>query len=422
MLSTPLKTPKSEKKRKSGLTPKTPKINVCNIVPTNPNYDEKYQYIVNCLQNPANYLNIKKAVSKFLYQRNEHSGKPINRRKTLELCSNTKLANMFIENPGDFNLADDVVCCSICGKRINQGDKYEIDHLMPSTFFFVLFAKYYHSCQHPRITKEEKGTEMCNEYIENNDCGQFVTKLISITHKGCNQGKGDAMFFRLDIKESPNNPETVWKLKPNQPVINDFINRYIEKLYPNNNKYTGMGYMNAERFEEHAVMLTNGISKEEMMQLMTNRLNSFVEYVCYLYKGGTMGHIFANLFLLKAIPLTLINKTNEVEITEYMDEIFLKYESVDLVNLGIIQTNTISTKSQFPRFPRKTTHFSENRYSIKSNIVDPSFEQVCELIDDAIEKQNAEKNSHSGLGFVRKKTKRNIRRPRKANKTRTKRA
>ena len=86
----------------------------------------------------------------------------------------------------------------------------------------------------------------------------------------------------------------------------------------------------------------------------------------------------------------------------------------------------MSTKSEEPRYPRKTNHASVNSYFIESNVLNPSFEQVCELIDYEIEKQNAQQQvAETGLGFVKRKTKRIKkiirRRPTKANKTRNKR-
>ena len=432
-----MSTPASDRKRKQPSEFKTtPKKNICNIVPSNSNYDEIYQYIVNCLRNPSEYFNIKNAVSSFLYRRGTNNGKTIDRRKTLELCSNKKLEKMFTEKSDSFNFTEDIVCCSICGKRINHGDKYEIDHLIPSTFFFVLFAKYYHGCRnHPLITKQTKGRQMCDEYIEEREeeCGTFVTKLISIVHKGCNQAKSDAMFFKIVIQGNPNLPESTWSLAPNQPVIDEFIVRYINKLYPPNNEYTGMGYMSADSFEEHAFMLTSDIdqegiptflTKEVMMQRITYRLNTFVQHVCNSYKGGIMGHIFENLFLLNNIQLTLINKIGDIEITEYMDEIAEKYNDIDqLVHLGVIRTITMSTRSTFPRHPRTTRHADVPSYFIESNVSDPSLEQVCELIDYAIEKKNAENQPTMIGGRKRTKRIRKIirRRPTKANKTRNKR-
>ena len=423
-------TPTDSKKRKQDSVFTISKKNICNIVPSNSNYDDIYQYIVNCLRNPSQYGNIKNTVSSFLYRRGENNGKPIDRRKTLELCSNKKLENMFTKNPGSFNFKEDMVCCSICGKRIKEGDKYEIDHLIPSTFFFVLFAKYYHGCRnHPHITKEKKGRQMCDEFIEEREeeCGTFVTKLISIVHKGCNQAKSDAMFFVIDIKGDPHLPESSWSLVPNQPIIDDFIVRYINKLYPIDNRYTGIGYMNANSFAEHADMLTDGINKETMMEVMTTRLNTFVRHVCRSYNGGNMGHIFDNLFLLKKVPLTLINKMEDIEITEYIDAITEKYNSEQyninqIVDLGIIKTSTMSTKSASPRHPRKTDHVDVISYFIESNVLNPSFEQICELIDYAIEKQNAENQLRMLGGRKKTKTKRMRkiirRRPTKANKTR----
>jgi hypothetical protein len=404
---------------------KRSKINKCINTPSNITYDDKYRYIVNCLRNPSEYLNIKKAVSSFLYSRGENNGKPIDRRKTLELCSNKKLENMFIENPGSFNFTEDEVCCSICGKRINEGNKYEIDHLIPSTFFFVLFAKYYHGCRsHPHITKQKKGHQMCDEFIEEREeCGSFVTKLISIVHKGCNQAKGDAMFFVIDIKGDPHLPESSWSLAPNQPIIDDFIVRYINKLYPIN-RYTGIGYMNADSFAEHAHMLTDGINKETMEKLMTTRLNTFVQHVCASYNGGNMGHIFDNLFLLDNVPLTLVNKTTEIDITHYLDEIREKYDIDYILLQGILIDKTVTTQKMSNRLPRNTHFASVPSFFIQSNVSNPSFEQVCELIDDAIEKQHVE-NPPTKLGaIVRKKTKRIRkirRRPTKVNKTRNKR-
>jgi hypothetical protein len=391
----------------------------------NQTYSNKYAYIVNCLSDKDKYLNIKKAVSSFLYRRGENKGGLIDRRKTIELCSNKKLENMFIENPRIFNFAEDIVCCSICGKRINENDKVEIDHLIPSTFFFVLFARYYHVCKHPHITKQEKGQQMCDEYI---DDGAFVTKMISITHKGCNQAKSDAMFFEIIINGRPYIPESTWTLRPNEPVINEFINRYINKLYPTDGVYTGMGYMNATRFEEHARMLTNNINKDTMEVSMTTRLNTFVQNVCSSYKGGNMGHIFENLHLLNNVTLTLIDRLFDVDVTDYFDEIREKYDIDSILSSGILIDKTITTRKLSDRLPRNTKFASVPSFFIESNVPEPSFEQVCELIDYAIEKKDADQTKSEttlGLGFVRKKTKRIKkiikRRPTKANKTRSKR-
>ena len=402
------------------------KIDTLKTLEPNQTYYERYAYIVNCLRNKDKYLNIKKAVSSFLYKRGENKGGLIDRRKTIELCSNKKLENMFIENPRIFKFAEDIVCCSICGKRINENDNVEIDHLIPSTFFFVLFARYYHSCHHPHITKQEKGQQMCDKYIED---GAFVTKMISITHKGCNQAKSDAMFFEIIINGDPFISKSTWTLRPNEHVINEFINRYINNLYPTNGVYTGMGYMNATRFEEHARMLTNDIDKDTMEVSMTTRLNTFVQNVCASYKGGNMGHIFENLDLLKNIPLTLINnKPYKVDITDYFDEIREKYDSDYILSSGILIDKTITTQKISKRLSRNTKFASEPSFLIESNVPDPSFEQVCELIDYAIEKKDADHTKSEttlGLGFVRKKTKRIKkiirRRPTKANKTRNKR-
>ena len=388
------------------------KISMCKNVPSNITYDEKYQYIVNCLTSPRNYSNIKKAMSRYLYSRGENDGKPIDRRKTLELCSNKHLENMFIENRESFNFTEDIVCCSICGKQINQGDEVEIDHLIPSTFFFVLFAKYYHTCKHPTITKKTKGLQMCDDFFEiHEECGNFVTKIISIVHKGCNQAKGDAMFFEININGNPFLEESSWRLVPNQSVIDEFIERYISKLYPSDNGiYTGVGYMCANDFERHANILTNGITRDDMIAYMTRRLNTFVRHICTSYNGGNMGHIFDNLFLLNTIPLKLINKTTQIDITHYFDEIREKYDLDSILSRGILIYHNTTTKKMSDRLPRNTSFASVHSLFINSNVLNPSFEQVCELIEDNMEKQNVES---SGLGFVRRKT--------KANKTRNKR-
>lgn len=397
---------------------------VCINYSSNAIYDDEYSYILNCLKNPGRYLNIKNAVLNFLYRRGQNDGKIIDRRKTLELCSNVKLANIHLVNSNEaFDFKNNKVCCSICGKQINEDDKVEIDHLIPSTFFFVLFARYYQTCNyHPRITKKMQGQQFCDEYFERHEeCGKFVTKIISFVHNGCNQAKSDKMFFTINVQGDATDPTTTWNLTPNEPVINSFIKEYTNKLYPKNGIYTGIGYMGAEKFETHARMLTKDITKENMIQYMTTRLNTFIQHVCNSYHGGTMAHIFDNCSILKMVPLKFIREVVNVDITDYIDQIDEKYRTrlseseLGLLN-GIVTIKKISTQKTSLRLNRNTNYAEEINYFIKSDITSPSFEQVCELIDSHIEKQNTDL---TGLGFVRKKTKRT--KKTRTNKTRNKR-
>jgi len=419
----------------------------CMLNATEQLYDANYQSIINCLTTPNKYNFTKNAVLNFLYKRGENNGFLIDRRKTLELCTNKKLLNMFVIDKRNFNFETDNVCCSICGIRITPNDKVEIDHLIPSTLFFCLFARYYHSgCQNTQILKDIHGRQACNEYYQMiNECGNFVTRLISVTHRGCNQSKGDDMFFIIHVNGDPKDPAATWSLTPNVPVIDAFINRYIDKLYPVGGLYTGVGYMNADDFRNHALTLTSGNDKDSMYARMKTRLTSFVETVSSQYNGGIMGNIFDNLHLLRTIPLKLISKEFKVSIDNYIYEIDEKYGSglsnenpPRLENLnGIVEIETTSTqKTDMSRIrstvPRKSNIYSNQKSSILYNffiridVPNPSFEQVCETIDSAIEKKNVEQQvAETGLGFVRKKTKKNKkiirRRPTKANKTRNKR-
>lgn len=418
----------------------------CMLNATEQLYDANYQSIINCLTNPDKYNYTKNAVLNFLYKRGENDGVPIDRRKTLELCSNKRLLNMFVEDKRNFNFETDNVCCSICGIRITPNDEVEIDHLIPSTIFFCLFARYYHGgCQHTQIFKHIHGRQACNEYYQViNECGKFVTRLISVTHRGCNQPKGDDMFFIIHVNGDPNDPATTWSLRPNVQVIDAFINRYIGKLYPVDGLYTGVGYMNADDFGKHARTLTSGNNRDIMLAMMQTRLTSFVETVSSQYKGGIMGNIFDNLHLLKTMPLKFINKTFKVSIDDYIYDIDAKYRSglsnenqpqLEKLN-GIVYIETTSTQTtdmsriRIPTVPRTSNSniYSNKRHSILynffiyTNVQTPSFEQVCETIDSELEKKKVE---DMAKGFVRKKTKRIKkiirRRPTKANKTRNKR-
>ena len=426
----------------------TPKIR-CVLNATEQAYDEHYGPILNCLTNPDKYNDTKDAVLRFLYKRGENEGHLINRRETIGLCDNKKLLNMYIADKRPFNFETDNVCCSICGIRITPNDEVEIDHLIPSTLFFCLFARYYHGgCQHENILKNIHGQQFCDEYYQliSEGYGKFVTKLMSVTHKGCNQAKVDNMFFIINVdRDNLRCPNTPWNLTKNQPVIDAFIDRYISKLYPADDKYTGVGYMNAADFEKHALALTNGISRADMLGSMTTRLNSFVETVSLQYKGGIMRNIFDNLYSLKTLPLSLIKKKNKVSIFTYVDDIDAQYGSrlasvppdPGILNdiVEIIETSTEKKETSRPaRISKVSTsksiyardhHSTLYDFFIYIDVLLPSFEQICEVIDSELAKKKVENEIDEAEGLVRRKTKRIRkiikRRPTKANKTRNKR-